>query len=126
MERTNTSVGRREHGNGRCLLEEAFGQVNSEMVDEVLHCVLVCYDPDSETGETSGGENVMREIGYFYTVAPTSPTRWRASSRRRQGGEPLHGERHARGRILRGSWQGQSSSFALSNALAETRKQGPT
>jgi hypothetical protein len=44
MERTNTSVGRREHGNGRCLLEEAFGRGNSEVVDEVLHCDFVCYD----------------------------------------------------------------------------------
>jgi hypothetical protein len=111
MERTNTSVGRREHGNGRCLLEEAFGRGNIEVVDGVLHCDFVCYDPDSEAGEISGADNIKRGRVLLHCRFDDPHLQGGGpSSRRRQGGEQLHRERHARGRIPRRSLIGEQGS----------------
>jgi hypothetical protein len=35
----------------RRLMEEAFGQGKTEVLDEVLHSEFVCYDPNSESGQ---------------------------------------------------------------------------
>jgi steroid delta-isomerase-like uncharacterized protein len=49
----------------RRLFEEAFGQGNREVVDEVLDPDFVCHDPNSETGEIRGAETIKGEIDYF-------------------------------------------------------------
>jgi steroid delta-isomerase-like uncharacterized protein len=54
----------------RRLLEEAFGQGKTEVVDEVLHSDFVCYDPNSEAGEIRGADTIKGEIEYFRTAVP--------------------------------------------------------
>ena len=54
----------------RMLLEEAFGQGKTELVDEVLHSDFVCYDPNSEAGEIRGAETLKGEIEYFRQAVP--------------------------------------------------------
>jgi predicted ester cyclase len=54
----------------RRLLEEAFGQGKTELVDEVLHSDFVCWDPNSETGEIRGADTIKGEIEYFRTAVP--------------------------------------------------------
>jgi predicted ester cyclase len=53
----------------RRLLEEAFGQGKTEVVDEVIHSDFVCYDPNSETGEIRGAD-IKGEIEYFHQALP--------------------------------------------------------
>jgi predicted ester cyclase len=53
----------------RRLLEEAFGQGKTEVVEEVLHSDFVCYDPNSETGEISGAD-IKGQIEYFHQALP--------------------------------------------------------
>jgi steroid delta-isomerase-like uncharacterized protein len=54
----------------RRLLEEAFGQGKTEVVDEVLHSEFVCYDPNSESGEIRGADTIKGEIEYFRNAVP--------------------------------------------------------
>src|SRR5215212_7118245 len=54
----------------RRLLEEAFGQGKTEIIDEVLHSDFVCYDPNSESGEIRGAETIKGEIEYFHSAVP--------------------------------------------------------
>jgi predicted ester cyclase len=54
----------------RRLVEEAFGQGNLEVIDEVLHSDFVCYDPNSETGEIRGADTIRGEIEYFRNAVP--------------------------------------------------------
>jgi steroid delta-isomerase-like uncharacterized protein len=54
----------------RRLYEEAFGQGQPEVVDEVLHSDFVCHDPNSETGEIRGAETLKGEIEYFQNAFP--------------------------------------------------------
>ena len=54
----------------RRLLEEAFGQGNVDVVDEVLDPDFVCYDPNSETGEIRGADTIKGEIEYFRSAIP--------------------------------------------------------
>ena len=54
----------------RRLLEEAFGQGNVDVVDEVLDPDFVCYDPNSETGEIRGADTIKGEIEYFRNAVP--------------------------------------------------------
>jgi predicted ester cyclase len=54
----------------RRLLEEAFGQGKTELVDEVLNPHFVCYDPNSEAGEIRGAQTIKGEIEYFRTAVP--------------------------------------------------------
>ena len=54
----------------RRLLEEAFGQGNVDVVDEVLDPDFVCYDPNSESGEVRGAETIKDEIEYFRSAVP--------------------------------------------------------
>ena len=54
----------------RRVLEEAFGQGEVEVIDEVLHSDFVCYDPNSESGEIKGAETIKREIEYFRQAFP--------------------------------------------------------
>src|SRR5215210_5020962 len=54
----------------RRLMEEAFGQGKTEVIDEVLHSDFVCYDPNSETGEIRGAETIKGEIEYFRQAVP--------------------------------------------------------
>jgi len=54
----------------RRFVEEGFGEGKTEVVDEVLHSNFVCYDPNSETGEIRGADNVKSEIGYFQNAFP--------------------------------------------------------
>lgn len=54
----------------RMLLEEAFGQGKTEVLDEVLHSDFVCYDPNSEAGEIRGAETLKGEIEYFRQAVP--------------------------------------------------------
>ena len=54
----------------RRFVEEGFGEGKTEVVDEVLHSNFVCYDPNSETGEIRGADNVKGEIGYFQNAFP--------------------------------------------------------
>ncbi len=54
----------------RMLLEEAFGQGKTELLDEVLHSDFVCYDPNSEAGEIRGAETLKGEIEYFRQAVP--------------------------------------------------------
>ena len=77
----------------RRVLEEAFGQGKTEVVDEVLHSEFVCYDPNSESGEIRGADTMKGEIEYFRQAVPDLTytvedqvaegdevvTRWRAS-----------------------------------------------
>src|SRR5215218_8676511 len=71
----------------RRLLEEAFGEGKTELVDEVLHSDFVCWDPNSESGEIRGAESIKGEIEYFrsavpdlaYTVEDKVVTRYSAS-----------------------------------------------
>src|SRR5215218_6448604 len=49
----------------RRVMEEAFGQGRSELVDELLDPDFVCHDPNSETGEIRGAETIKGEIDYF-------------------------------------------------------------
>jgi predicted ester cyclase len=53
----------------RRVLEEAFGQGNTSVIDEVLRSDFVCYDPNSETGEIRG-EDIKGEIEYFHQALP--------------------------------------------------------
>jgi predicted ester cyclase len=53
----------------RRVLEEAFGQGNTSVIDEVIHSDFVCYDPNSETGEISGAD-IKGEIEYFHQALP--------------------------------------------------------
>ena len=54
----------------RRLMEEAFGQGNLEVVEEVLDPNFVCYDPNSEAGEVRGAQTMKDEIEYFRTAVP--------------------------------------------------------
>ena len=54
----------------RRLLEEAFSQGKTEVVDEVLHSDFVCYDPNSESGVIRGAETIKGEIEYFRNAVP--------------------------------------------------------
>lgn len=54
----------------RRVLEEAFGQGKTEVVDEVLHSDFVCWDPNSESGEIRGAETIKGEIEYFRNAFP--------------------------------------------------------
>jgi steroid delta-isomerase-like uncharacterized protein len=54
----------------RRLMEEAFGQGNTSVIDEVLHSDFVCYDPNSESGEIRGAETIKGEIEYFRNAVP--------------------------------------------------------
>src|SRR5215210_4787243 len=54
----------------RRLMEEAFGQGYTELVDEVLHSDFVCWDPNSESGEIRGAETIKGEIEYFRSAVP--------------------------------------------------------
>jgi steroid delta-isomerase-like uncharacterized protein len=54
----------------RRLLEEAFGEGKTEVVDELLHSDFVCYDPNSESGEIRGAETIKGEIEYFRNAVP--------------------------------------------------------
>jgi predicted ester cyclase len=53
----------------RRLLEEAFGQGKTEVVEEVLHSDFVCYDPNSETGEIRRAD-IKGQIEYFHQALP--------------------------------------------------------
>jgi steroid delta-isomerase-like uncharacterized protein len=77
----------------RRLMEEAFGQGKTEILEEVLHSEFVCYDPNSESGEIRGADTMKGEIEYFRQAVPDLTyivedqvaegdevvTRWRAS-----------------------------------------------
>jgi steroid delta-isomerase-like uncharacterized protein len=77
----------------RRLMEVAFGQGNTGVIDEVLHSDFVCYDPNSEAGEVRGADTIKGEIEYFRQAVPDLTytvedqvaegdkvvTRWRAS-----------------------------------------------
>jgi steroid delta-isomerase-like uncharacterized protein len=54
----------------RRVYEEAFGQGQPEVIDEVLHSDFVCHDPNSETGEIRGAETMKGEIEYFKNAFP--------------------------------------------------------
>jgi len=54
----------------RRVLEEAFGQGKTEVVDEVLDSDFVCWDPNSETGEIRGAETIKGEIEFFRNAFP--------------------------------------------------------
>lgn len=54
----------------RRLMEDAFGQGKTEVLDEVLHSDFVCYDPNSEAGEVRGAETIKGEIEYFRSAVP--------------------------------------------------------
>jgi predicted ester cyclase len=54
----------------RRLLEEASGQYNADVVDEVLDPNFVCYDPNSETGAVRGADTIKGEIEYFRSAVP--------------------------------------------------------
>jgi SnoaL-like polyketide cyclase len=54
----------------RRLYEEAFGQGQPQVVDEVLHSDFVCHYPNSETGEIRGAETMKGEIEYFRQALP--------------------------------------------------------
>jgi predicted ester cyclase len=54
----------------RRLMEEAFGQGNLQIVEEVLDPDFVCYDPNSEAGEVRGADNIKQEIEYFRQAVP--------------------------------------------------------
>jgi predicted ester cyclase len=54
----------------RRLMEEAFGQGKIEVLDKVLHSDFVCYDPNSESGEIRGANNMKGEIEYFRQAVP--------------------------------------------------------
>jgi steroid delta-isomerase-like uncharacterized protein len=54
----------------RRLMEEAFGQGKTEVIDEVLHSDFVCYDPNSESGEIRGVDTIKGEIEYFRSAVP--------------------------------------------------------
>ena len=54
----------------RRLLEEAFGQGELEIVDEVLDPDFVCYDPNSESGAVRGAETIKQEIEWFRNAMP--------------------------------------------------------
>jgi steroid delta-isomerase-like uncharacterized protein len=54
----------------RRLVEEAFGQGNVEVIDEILHSDFVCYDPNSESGEIRGADTIKGEIEYFRNAVP--------------------------------------------------------
>jgi steroid delta-isomerase-like uncharacterized protein len=57
-------------GKARRLMEEAFGQGKTEVIDEVLHSDFVCYDPNSESGEIRGVDTIKGEIEYFRSAVP--------------------------------------------------------
>jgi steroid delta-isomerase-like uncharacterized protein len=77
----------------RRLMEVAFGQGNTGVIDEVLRSDFVCYDPNSEAGEVRGADTIKGEIEYFRQAVPDLTytvedqvaegdkvvTRWRAS-----------------------------------------------
>ncbi len=54
----------------RRLLEEAFGQGELEIVDEVLDPDFVCYDPNSESGAVRGADTIKQEIEWFRNAMP--------------------------------------------------------
>jgi steroid delta-isomerase-like uncharacterized protein len=54
----------------RRLYEEAFGQGNPAVIDEVLYSDFVCHDPNSETGEIRGAETLKGETEYFRNAFP--------------------------------------------------------
>src|SRR5215204_2209562 len=54
----------------RRLVEEAFGQGNTEVIPEILHSDFVCYDPNSESGEIRGADTIKGEIEYFRNAVP--------------------------------------------------------
>jgi steroid delta-isomerase-like uncharacterized protein len=41
-----------------------------EVIDEVLHSDIVCYDPNSESGEIRGADTIKGEIEYFRSAVP--------------------------------------------------------
>ena len=54
----------------RRMLEEAFGQGNLEIVEEILDPDFVCYDPNSEAGEVRGADTIKQEIQWFRNAVP--------------------------------------------------------
>ena len=52
------------------MMEEAFGQGKTEVLDEVLHSEFVCYDPNFESGEIRGADTMKGEIEYFRQAVP--------------------------------------------------------
>jgi steroid delta-isomerase-like uncharacterized protein len=54
----------------RRMLEEAFGQGNLEIVEEILDPDFVCYDPNSESGEVRGADTIKQEIEWFRSAVP--------------------------------------------------------
>jgi len=54
----------------RRLMEEAFGQGNLEVVEEVLDPNFVCYDPNSEAEEVRGADTMKQEIEWFRNAVP--------------------------------------------------------
>jgi predicted ester cyclase len=54
----------------RLMMEEAFGQGNLEVVDEVLDPDFVCYDPNSESGAVRGADTIKQEIEWFRNAIP--------------------------------------------------------
>jgi steroid delta-isomerase-like uncharacterized protein len=54
----------------RRVLEDAFGQGNLEVIDEVLDSNFVCWDPNSESGEIRGADTIKGEIEYFRNAVP--------------------------------------------------------
>jgi len=51
-------------------MEEAFSQGKVEVMDEVLHSEFVCWDPNSESGEIRGADNLRSEVEYFRSAIP--------------------------------------------------------
>ena len=56
--------------NVRRVLEEAFSQGKVEVMDEALHSDFVCWDPNSESGEIRGADNLKGEVEYFRSAVP--------------------------------------------------------
>jgi steroid delta-isomerase-like uncharacterized protein len=54
----------------RRLLEEAFGQGKTEIVQEILHPDFVCYDPNSQAGAVRGADSIKQEIEWFRNAVP--------------------------------------------------------
>jgi len=54
----------------RRLMEEAFGQGKTELIDDLLNPNFVCYDPNSEAGEVRGADTIKEEIGWFRGAFP--------------------------------------------------------
>ena len=62
--------GKENKEKARRLMEEAFGQGNLEVVEEVLDPNFVCYDPNSEAEEVRGADTMKQEIEWFRNAVP--------------------------------------------------------